>query len=91
MRNALQGSESARALDATDCIDYLMKCKDGGLHVKFETDAEGRLSRVFLEMPGAALKFAQGNCAQGEEMTHLILYDTTVRTLILLYMPPYLY
>jgi hypothetical protein len=44
--------------------------------VQFETDEDGRLDKLFYEMPGSKKKFERG--AFSQPRAQLLLYDTTV-------------
>ena len=59
-------------LDASNPVNFLLEKRDHSLHVKFDTDTDAQLDRVFMEMPDAKGELFRDNAK-------LIIYDTTVR------------
>ena len=53
-------------------LTFYSRKKDQSLHVKFDTDTDAQLDRVFMEMP-----HAKGELFRDD--AKLIIYDTTVR------------
>jgi hypothetical protein len=63
-------------------VEYLSEHKEKGYHVYFESDEDGQLSIVFMEMPGAREHVAQGDFGQSGERALLALFDTTVSDVV---------
>jgi hypothetical protein len=74
-----------RALDASNAVEFLSSMhQTHGVHVKHSVDADGRLDRVFMEMPRAAEKWAQGASpdATSSRSSQVLLFDTTVSNVV---------